>query len=287
MENNNLNEEVALSSNKTIKDEPANIELKVGDCIQVDDNEDKNVNNNGNIYMILQMNTFSYGNSLVRWKGNDCNSHDRPSLNSWSFNITRANLFKKKLNIQLENKSNQYLNFKIVESPDLGEWKKKVSWKKDNNMTILKIDDENEVGVEYKVGDCCKIDLGNKMKAIDKNLTVPEYDAIICEFKKNSDNGHENPTTESDVISELDTVTFHLFKPNFSEKINLNKYINIKPLMKIELSLMAIFNHGFIKNKIECPKYDPTQIKLITGGKRSRKVKKQRKSKKRKSRSRK
>ena len=120
----------------------------------------------------------------------------------------------------------------------------------------------------------------NKINRFKSSFGIdgPIHDAIICEF----------PTIESDrEITEFDFMKFYFFKPNFSQRFNLNKLKNREIFIKIKLSLMEIFINGFIKNKIECPKYDPTQIKLITGGKRSRKVKKQRKSKKRKSRSRK
>jgi hypothetical protein len=251
----------------------ANTVFKIGDCIQIDNNNKNNENNrNGDIYLIEKVsgNETDYGLHLRRWEGNDCNINGEPSSNSWSAGEIYS--FYKNNTIMIGNSKN---SFKIVDRPDLGEWKKKGSWKKSDGVTILTIDN-----VEYKVGDCCKIDLGNKMNRFKSfGIDGPIHDAIICEF----------PTIESNrEITEFDFMKFYFFKPNFSERFNLNKFKNREIFIKIKLSLMEIFINGFIKNKIECPKYDLTQIKLITGGKRSRKVKKQRKSKKKeKSRSRK
>ena len=251
--------------------------LKIGDCIQIDNNnENKENNRNGDIYLIEKTSESEYGSEygvqLRRWEGNDCNIYNEPSSNSWSTEIIHGFVENNTNKIKLSNSRN---NFTIVDRPDLSEWKKNGSWKKDNGFTILTINN-----VDYKVGDCCKIDLGNKINRFKSSFGIdgPIHDAIICEF----------PTIESDrEITEFDFMKFYFFKPNFSQRFNLNKLKNREIFIKIKLSLMEIFINGFIKNKIECPKYDPTQIKLITGGKRSRKVKKQRKSKKRKSRSRK
>ena len=253
----------------TPTDTQADIALTVGNCIQINNNNENDHNSrNGDIYLIEHDNVNNL--TLRRWKGNDCNIDGKPSLNSWSANEETGHLKNNRNSIMINNINR---NFKIVESPDSGKWKNKGSWKKHNNKTILTIN-----GVEYAVGDCCKMDFGNKMKAIHSSFTLPEYDAIICEF----------PTIDSErEPTEFDFIKFYFFKPNFSENFNLNKIKNRESFIKIKLSLMEIFNHGFIKNKIECPKYDPTQIKLITGGKRSRKVKKQKKSRSKKSRSRK
>jgi hypothetical protein len=196
--------------------------FQVGNCFQVSDNLiDKYIDNiNGNIYKIIKTNNEDNYVSVLRWQGNDCNICNFPSLNCWSVNLANHVV-------------DTFYNPKLVESPDNGMWKNEVFWIKNletgaplSGATSESGDDILKIkNVEYKVGDCCKITLHDKAKAIYKKMNKTTYNGKIIEFVKSEK-----------IPSEMDYVVFILFEPG---KLSNTEH-------KIAISLMAIVNHDFI-----------------------------------------